>query len=224
MPSAAAVPANVPASAAPVAVQPPEPPLGQGLSSITSPGAPSMSGLTNVTHSALPASASSTVPSVLSSSKANSQLPAEALMAITMLKYSMIHTPENIDNDKHSSYAPRNPYPNAHPSFPQVPPPQLENAALFERLPVDALFFAFYNQPGSYQQYLAAKQLKKHSWRFHKKYMTWFQRHEEPKITTEDYEEGTYVYFDYESGWCQRIKSEFKFEYAYLEDEVQSNS
>ena len=44
-------------------------------------------------------------------------------------------------------------------------------------------------------------------------------RHEEPKIATDEYEEGTYVYFDYESGWCQRIKSEFKFEYAYLADE-----
>ena len=30
--------------------------------------------------------------------------------------------------------------------------------------------------------------------------MTWFQRHEEPKVTAEDHEEGTYVYFDYESG------------------------
>ena len=30
--------------------------------------------------------------------------------------------------------------------------------------------------------------------------MTWFQRHEEPKVTSDDYEEGTYVYFDYESG------------------------
>jgi CCR4-NOT transcription complex subunit 3 len=65
---------------------------------------------------------------------------------------------------------------------------------------MDALFFVFYFQQGTYQQCLAAKQLKKHSWRFHKKYMTWFQRHEEPKITTEEYEEGTYVYFDYESG------------------------
>jgi CCR4-NOT transcription complex subunit 3 len=92
--------------------------------------------------------------------------------------------------------------------------------ALLERLPMDTLFFVFYFQQGTYQQYLAAKQLKKHHWRFHKKYMTWFQRHEEPKIATEEYEEGTYVYFDYESGWCQRIKSEFKFEYAYLEDEV----
>jgi CCR4-NOT transcription complex subunit 3 len=93
-------------------------------------------------------------------------------------------------------------------------------AALLERLPMDTLFFVFYFQQGTYQQYLAAKQLKKHSWRFHKKYMTWFQRHEEPKIATEEFEEGTYVYFDYESGWCQRIKSEFKFEYAYLEDEL----
>jgi len=75
--------------------------------------------------------------------------------------------------------------------------------------------------------------------------MTWFQRHEEPKVAAEDHEEGTYVYFDYESGsylfktfsdiiiataillhiyfllgWCQRIKGEFKFEYCYLEDEA----
>jgi hypothetical protein len=41
--------------------------------------------------------------------------------------------------------------------------------------------------------------------------MTWFQRHEEPKITTDEFEQGTYVYFDCESGWCQRIKQEFVF-------------
>ena len=70
-----------------------------------------------------------------------------------------------------------------------------------------------------YLQYLAAKELKKQSWRYHKKYMTWFQRHEEPRVTTDEYEEGTYVYFDCESGWCTRIKQEFTFEYAYLESE-----
>lgn len=96
-------------------------------------------------------------------------------------------------------YAPRNQY-NTHPSFPSQPPPVIESGVLFERLPADSLFFAFYHQQGSYQQFLAAKQLKKQSWRFHKKYMTWFQRHEEPKVTSDDYEEGTYVYFDYESG------------------------
>jgi CCR4-NOT transcription complex subunit 3 len=87
-----------------------------------------------------------------------------------------------------------------HPSFPTQQSPIMENPALFERLPMDTLFLSFYYQQGSYQQYLAARQLKKHSWRFHKKYMTWFQRHEEPKETTDDFEEGTYVYFDYESG------------------------
>jgi hypothetical protein len=50
---------------------------------------------------------------------------------------------------------------------------------------------------GTYQQYLAARELKKQSWRYHKKYNTWFQRHEEPKITTDEYEMGTYVYFDF---------------------------
>lgn len=99
-------------------------------------------------------------------------------------------------------YNARNVYPNTHPTFPLVPQftTQTEIVDLFERLPMDTLFFVFYFQQGTYQQYLAAKQLKKHSWRFHKKYMTWFQRHEEPKVATEEYEEGTYVYFDYESG------------------------
>ena len=41
------------------------------------------------------------------------------------------------------------------------------------------------------------------------------------KATTDAFEQGTYVYFDYETGWCQRIKSEFTFEYGYLEDELQ---
>jgi CCR4-NOT transcription complex subunit 3 len=96
-------------------------------------------------------------------------------------------------------YSPRNPG-ATHPLFPTQPAAIVDSAALYDRLPNDTLFLAFYYQQGSYQQYLAAKQLKKHSWRFHKKYMTWFQRHEEPKLTTDECEEGTYVYFDYESG------------------------
>lgn len=49
----------------------------------------------------------------------------------------------------------------------------------------------------TYQQYFAAKELKKQSWRYHRKYNTWFQRHEEPKVATDEYEQGTYVYFDF---------------------------
>ena len=36
---------------------------------------------------------------------------------------------------------------------------------------------------------MAAKALKKQSWRFHTRYMMWFQRHEEPKAITDEYEQ-----------------------------------
>jgi CCR4-NOT transcription complex subunit 3 len=187
---------------------PTSPPQGQGIS-----GPP-------------PVSQSS--PQLSSSSTNSAQYPnngamsnPETLASVHMLKQSMINLPEGLETEKSTIYTPRNSY-NTHPAFPTQPPSATDSAALFERLPMDALFLAFYYQQGTYQQHLASKQLKKHSWRFHKKYMTWFQRHEEPKIASTEFEEGTYVYFDYESGWCQRIKSEFKFEYAYLEDEVLS--
>lgn len=51
------------------------------------------------------------------------------------------------------------------PSYPTVKMPLLENPALFEKLDSEALFFAFYHQPGTYQQYLAARELKRQSWR-----------------------------------------------------------
>ncbi len=34
-------------------------------------------------------------------------------------------------------------------------------------------------------------------------------------------EEGNYLYFDYETEWCQRIKYDFVFEYMYLEKELE---
>ena len=91
---------------------------------------------------------------------------------------------------------------------------------IFERFDTDTLFFIFYFCQGTLQQYLAARELKRQSWRFHKKFLTWFQRHEEPLAITEEYEEGAYIYFDYENAWCQRKKVEFRFEYQFLEDEV----
>lgn len=122
---------------------------------------------------------------------------------------------------------PRNPVVTP-PSFPSVPAPVFDSRDVFAKFDPDTLFFIFYYQQGTHQQYLAASELKRQGWRFHKKYLTWFQRHDEPKVTTEDYETGTFIYFDYAnvivrgqgSGWCQRIKSEFIFEYRYLEDEL----
>jgi len=101
-----------------------------------------------------------------------------------------------------------------------VDPNMGDNPKLFEKYDLDTLFFIFYYQQGTYHQHLAAKELKKLSWRYHTKYRTWFQRREDPKVTTPEFERGAYVYFDYDAGWCQRMKTDFTFEYRYLEDEL----
>lgn len=148
------------------------------------------------------------------------KFPSEALKTETLafMTASYLNLPENHDLDRNRQYSPKHPY--AMPSYYQAEPPQiLNNPSIFERFDLDTLFFIFYYQQKTYPQYLAARELKKQSWRFHKKYLTWFQRHEEPKVITNDYEQGTYIYFDYEGSWCQRKKSEFTFEYRYLEDE-----
>lgn len=48
-------------------------------------------------------------------------------------------------------------------------------------------------------------------------HLTWFQRHEEPKQITDDFEMGTYIYFDFER-WARRKRENFMFEYKFLED------
>ncbi|KAF3957385.1 hypothetical protein CMV_017596 [Castanea mollissima] len=150
---------------------------------------------------------------------------------LQMLEASYYKLPLPKDSERARSYTPRHPA-ITPPSYPQVQAPIVNNPAFWDRLGLDVhntdtLFFAFYYQQNTYQQYLAAKELKKQSWRFHRKYNTWFQRHEEPKVATDEYEQGTYVYFDFHiasddphHGWCQRIKTEFTFEYNYLEDEL----
>ncbi|GAQ78366.1 transcription regulator NOT2/NOT3/NOT5 family protein [Klebsormidium nitens] len=145
---------------------------------------------------------------------------------LQLLEASLRNIPQQKDSERPKHYVPKNPA-STPASYPSVPSPILDRPELFERFETDVLFFSFYYQQGTYQQYLAAKELKKQSWRYHKKYNTWFQRHEEPKLTTDEYEQGTYVYFDfhivhddYQTGWCQRIKTEFTFEYQYLEDEL----
>ncbi|XP_010524972.1 PREDICTED: general negative regulator of transcription subunit 3-like isoform X2 [Tarenaya hassleriana] len=150
---------------------------------------------------------------------------------LQLLEAACYRLPQPKDSDPPRHYSPRNPALTPA-SYPQVQSPVINNPLLWERFGsdaygIDTLFFTFYYQQNTYQQYLAAKELKKQAWRFHRKYNTWFQRHEEPKIATDEYEQGTYVYFDFHSskdetqqGWCQRIKHEFAFEYCYLEDEL----
>ncbi|CAF1414622.1 unnamed protein product [Adineta steineri] len=105
----------------------------------------------------------------------------------------------------------------AVPYYPQTPPSGSDAPEFYYRLAPDTLFFVFYYMEGTRAQYLAAKALKRQSWRFHTKHMMWFQRHEEPKTITDDYEQGTYIFFDYER-WQTRKRDNFIFEYKFLED------
>lgn len=118
-----------------------------------------------------------------------------------MLAASSVNSPNvAIDAEQPRYYKPAIPY--ATPSYyPKDPLPIFDNPALYSRVDPDTMFYMFYYKQGSYYQYLAAKALKDQSWRFHKQYQTWFQRHEEPKTITEEYEQGTYRFFDYESTW-----------------------
>ncbi|KAL7092719.1 hypothetical protein ACP275_11G000200 [Erythranthe tilingii] len=166
----------------------------------------------------------------ISVSTANSGGMHDQIYNLQMLEAAYYRLPQPKDSERARTYTPRHPVITPQ-SYPQVQAPIVNNPAFWERLgpdsyATDMLFFSFYYQQNTYQQYLAAKELKKQSWRYHRKFNTWFQRHEEPKVATDDFEQGTYVYFDFyissdeQQGWCQRIKTEFTFEYSFLEDDL----
>lgn len=143
-------------------------------------------------------------------------LTKETQLQYQMLESAFIHMPHPSDSERLRPYLPRNPC-NTPPYYPQLPPQGSDSIEFFQRLSTETLFFIFYYMEGTKAQYLAAKALKKQSWRFHTKYMMWFQRHEEPKIINDEFEQGTYIYFDFEK-WGQRKKECFTFEYRFLED------
>ncbi|XP_010906715.1 uncharacterized protein [Elaeis guineensis] len=167
----------------------------------------------------------------LGGSAGNSGGMHDQIYNMQMLEAAFYKLPQPKDSERVKSYVPRHPAVTPA-SYPQTQAPIIDNPAFWERMGFEAIgtdtfFFAFYYQQNTYPQYLAARELKRQSWRYHKKYNTWFQRHEEPKVTNDEYEKGTYVYFDFhiaddgsQHGWCQRIKTEFTFEYNYLEDEL----
>uniref|UniRef100_A0A8C1H0V0 CCR4-NOT transcription complex subunit 3 n=1 Tax=Cyprinus carpio TaxID=7962 RepID=A0A8C1H0V0_CYPCA len=140
----------------------------------------------------------------------------EQLYQQAMQESAWTHMPHPSDSERIRQYLMRNPCPTL-PFHQQMPPPHSDTVEFYQRLSTETLFFIFYYLEGTKAQYLAAKALKKQSWRFHTKYMMWFQRHEEPKTITDEFEQGTYIYFDYEK-WGQRKKEGFTFEYRYLED------
>lgn len=119
---------------------------------------------------------------------------------LRMLVNSHITMPD-LDANPPLKFKPKNKTNEPLDYYPTQPLPIFDDPKLYSRVDPDTLFYAFYYQQDTYQQYLAAKALKEQSWRFHKQYQTWFQRHEEPTYITDDYEQGTYRFFDYESTW-----------------------
>ncbi|SPO31842.1 related to NOT3 - general negative regulator of transcription, subunit 3 [Ustilago trichophora] len=169
------------------------------------------------TEARLPTSLTDLVSSFESAKQKSLRRDVNLGLVHKSLESSFMNVPEPLDSDKPKYYVPKNPFPT--PSYyPQTPASVFDNPALYSKFDVDTLFYIFYYQQGTYHQYLAAKELKKQSWRFHKQYLTWFQRHSEPQAITDEYEQGVYVYFDWEGSWCQRKKSDFRFEYRWLED------
>lgn len=128
------------------------------------------------------------------------QVPVTSQSHLRMMHASQATTPDLTDADAPRKYRPEHRYTSMS-QYPQEPLAIFDDPRLYSRIDPDTLFYVFYYKQGTYQQYLAAKALKDQSWRFHKQYQTWFQRHEEPKSITEEFEQGTYRFFDYESTW-----------------------
>lgn len=126
--------------------------------------------------------------------------PANSAASLRMLAHSQATAPDTTDSEAPRGYQPDVKFQSSS-QYPQEPLSIFDDPRLYNRIEPDTLFYVFYYKQGTYQQYLAAKALKDQSWRFHKQYQTWFQRHEEPKSITEEFEQGTYRFFDYESTW-----------------------
>ena len=103
--------------------------------------------------------------------------------------------------------------------YPQSPNPRLLQPEFFARFDLSTLFYIFFYFPGTPQQYFAGRELKQREWRFHTKYQTWFHRIGSPTEITQNYEIGTFMYFDHNTseGWCVRQRDSFKFEYECLQ-------
>lgn len=171
------------------------------------------------TEARLPSSLADLVSSFESAKQNSMRHDTDLGQVHKSLESSLMNVPDPQDSDKPKYYAPQNPYPTPQ-WYPQTPVAIFDNPAIYAKFDEDTLFYIFYYSHRDYHRYLAARELKRQSWRFSTRYGTWFRRHSEPIAINEEYEEGSYVYFDFESSWCQRRKNHFRFEYKYLESEL----
>jgi CCR4-NOT transcription complex subunit 3 len=122
---------------------------------------------------------------------------------------------QDMDRARPSLIVLNTPFP-CHPTFPKRP--LFREAKRIEQVDLDTLFFIFYHQPGTYQQYLTAGHLQRQNWLYHRKEQTWFQREDNGRAKTPG--KGTYFYFDYTASWSQRLRQDFVFEPQHLETAI----
>jgi CCR4-NOT transcription complex subunit 3 len=76
----------------------------------------------------------------------------------------------------------------------------------FQRFDVESLFFAFYYMQNTYQQFLAAQELKLRGWDFHIRFQTWIKKESHKEVTRgKSVTKTKTIYFDYENEW--RVKT-----------------
>ncbi|CAH8843067.1 unnamed protein product [Trichobilharzia szidati] len=148
--------------------------------------------------------------------KPKGAVPQELLLQLQALESGYRRLPHPCDTERSRMIVCKNPV-NCPSYYPREPLVGTDSEEYYMKLDAQTLFFIFYYFEGTKAQYLAAKALKRMSWRFHTKFMMWFQRHEEPKQITDEYESGSYIYYDFRT-MRQRKKEEFMFHYSFLED------
>ena len=150
---------------------------------------------------------------------------SQTAQLLNMLKFSCSNRPNCSDSLHRPSYAPSNLYTQTGPDGRLIYPVRevrRDDISLMGQLPFDALQLIFYYREGTHSQFLAAQELKRRSWRFHKKFGIWMQRASETvKVSNQAFEFGSYDFFDLGGeNWSMRTKSDFTFEYEYLDDEL----
>ncbi|GAA6063266.1 hypothetical protein JCM10212_005000 [Sporobolomyces blumeae] len=81
----------------------------------------------------------------------------------------------------------------------------------------ETLFFIFYSQPRDAMQEMAAHELYKHNWRYHKELKLWLTKEAgtEPVQKTATYERGSYIFFD--PVLWERVRRDFILQFDQLE-------
>ncbi|CAD5227050.1 unnamed protein product [Bursaphelenchus xylophilus] len=146
----------------------------------------------------------------------NTAMSALQRKATKCIEQAAKHIPIPADHLRVRSYFPHHKSNDCSPLWMMRPLEKMDTIEFYTRLEKETLFFIFYYMEGTYAQTLASKALKYQSWRYHKKFLMWFQRKSDPRVMTADYESGSYFFFDYEK-WTIRTRDNFIFEYKYLE-------